>query len=164
LSCEPRSVNGQSLCWSEPRGGDSGELLNSQGVAIRVIWSTLMPRFVVLEHQWNGIHCDFMLEDGEHLRTWAIDSPELVAGKQLPARELERHRLVYLDYEGPVSGERGVVRRLDQGRYEIQFWSEDLVRVTLDGSQLVGDVELKRVASEVSIDVAPWVFRLGNFD
>ena len=38
-----------------------------------------MPRFVLLEHVWNGVHWDFMLEAGDVLRTWAIDQP-IVAG------------------------------------------------------------------------------------
>ena len=32
-------------------------------------------RFVVLEHEWNGVHWDFMIEDDGRLRTWAIDAP-----------------------------------------------------------------------------------------
>ena len=61
-------------------------------------------RFVVLEHEWNGVHWDFMIEDEGRLRTWAIDAP-LVAGEDLPARALPDHRLDYLD-----------VRRTDLGR------------------------------------------------
>ena len=30
---------------------------------------------MVLEHDWDGVHWDFMLEAGERLRTWAIDAP-----------------------------------------------------------------------------------------
>ncbi len=65
-----------------------------------------MPRFVLLEHVWNGVHWDFMLEHGEVLRTWAIDSP-IVAGQDLPARALPDHRRIYLEYEGEISGNRG---------------------------------------------------------
>ena len=42
-----------------------------------------MLRFVLLEHNWNGVHWDFMLEVGEALRTWAIDAP-IVSGRDLP--------------------------------------------------------------------------------
>ncbi len=73
-----------------------------------------MPRFVLLEHKWNGVHWDFMLEAGEVLRTWAIDAP-LVAGRDLPARALDDHRKVYLEYQGEISGNRGSVRRVDAG-------------------------------------------------
>ena len=44
-------------------------------------------RFAVLEHSWGGVHWDFLVEDGETLRTWAVDAP-IVAGVDLPARAL----------------------------------------------------------------------------
>ena len=53
----------------------------------RLLEDQEMPRFVLLEHVWNGVHWDFMLEAGEVLRTWAIDAP-IVAGQDLPARAL----------------------------------------------------------------------------
>lgn len=122
-----------------------------------------MPRFVLLEHRWNGLHWDFMLEDGAGgaLRTWAIDA-EIVPGVDLPARALVYHRAAYLDYEGEVSGGRGTVRRLDRGAYEPVDWGDDLVRVRLNGSQLEGTVVLRRVAA--SGECPAWMFRLGNFD
>src|SRR5262245_41993464 len=91
-----------------------------------------MPRFVLLEHRWNGVHWDLMLETetGGLLRTWAIDS-EVVAGLDLPARELGDHRADYLDYEGEVSGNRGTVRRIDRGEYTTEIWTPGLVRVRL---------------------------------
>lgn len=100
-------------------------------------------RFVLLEHQWKGVHWDFMLEHGDHLRTWAIDGP-VVAGKELPARELPDHRAAYLDYEGPISGDRGSVSRVDHGTYVPIEWADDRVRLHLMGRQLVGDVLLWR--------------------
>lgn len=122
-----------------------------------------MPRFVILEHRWNGVHWDLMLEAGDVLRTWAIDRA-LAPGADLPARRLPDHRLAYLDYEGPVSGDRGTVRRVDQGSYEVRVWRPDLVRVHLDGAQLAGEAELRKV--EIGPTGAPfsWVLRLGNFD
>src|SRR5262249_5609576 len=82
-------------------------------VVVRVVvrWGAWfrMPRFVLLEHTWNGVHWDLMLERDGVLRTWAIDAP-VVSGRDLPARSLGDHRLVYLDYEGEISGGRGRVR------------------------------------------------------
>ncbi len=121
-----------------------------------------MPRFVLLEHRWNGVHWDLMLENGETLRTWAIDAP-VVAGRELPARGLPDHRSIYLDYEGEISGGRGNVRRIDEGTYESKGWSAGLVRVRLQGVQLVGEVELRQVG-EISDGAASWIFRLGNLD
>jgi hypothetical protein len=121
-----------------------------------------MPRFVLLEHVWNGVHWDLMLEHGEILRTWAIDAP-VVAGQDLPARALPDHRRLYLDYEGEISGNRGHVRKIDTGTYRATEWSADCVRVQLAGSQLVGEVEL-RESESASGRPASWIFRMGNFD
>jgi DNA polymerase ligase (LigD)-like protein len=120
------------------------------------------PRFVLLEHNWNGVHWDFMLEAGEALRTWAIDAP-IVAGRDLPARALGNHRKSYLDYEGEISGNRGKVRRLDAGTYRVLVWSDRHVRVEVTGSQLVGEVDLRSTGAD-SGESGSWVFRAGNFD
>ncbi len=122
-------------------------------------------RFVVLEHQWNGVHWDFMLEAGGVLRTWAIDEP-IKGGADLPARALGDHRLAYLTYEGPISGERGRVSRIAEGTYQALEWGPDRVRVRLEGSQLVGEVRLKRSGSDSdsSGGSTRWTFRLGKVD
>ncbi len=121
-----------------------------------------MPRFVLLEHNWNGVHWDFMLESGDSLRTWAIDEP-VVFGRDLPARALGDHRKVYLDYEGPIAGDRGEVRRVDAGSFRVLVWLSDHVRVEVYGSQLVGEVDLRSTGA-VSGRYASWVFRAGNFE
>jgi hypothetical protein len=121
-----------------------------------------MPRFVLLEHLWDGVHWDFMLEAGEVLRTWAIDAP-IVAGVDLPARAIADHRRLYLEYEGEISGNRGRVRRLDEGTYRVLLWSAEHIRVELAGSQLVGEVDLRRDSSG-SAGVTSWNFRIGNLD
>ena len=115
-------------------------------------------RFVVLEHRWAGVHWDFLVEDGAALRTWAIDAP-IVADADLPARALAAHRVIYLDYEGAISGGRGVVTRWDEGECDVLEWGEDGVRLAVRGRQLVGVVELRSVGIE-----APrrWLFRLGK--
>jgi hypothetical protein len=118
-----------------------------------------MPRFVLLEHCWNGVHWDFMLEsaDGRVLHTWAIDAA-VVAGPELPTRRLADHRTAYLDYEGEVSNGRGVVWRVDRGEYEVVAWTDSLVEVRIAGAQLVGLVELRAVSG------GGWTCRLRNFD
>ena len=122
-------------------------------------------RFVVLEHQWNGVHWDFMLEAGDCLRTWAIDLP-IVSGIELPARSLGDHRLAYLYYEGPVSGQRGSVRRVAEGTFRTIAWSAEHIHVRLSGAQLVGEVELSRVRGGIEwpSGSASWTFRLGKAD
>ncbi|MDR3638076.1 MAG: DNA polymerase ligase N-terminal domain-containing protein [Isosphaeraceae bacterium] len=122
-----------------------------------------MPRFVLLEHSWNGVHWDLMLEANGALRTWAIDAP-IVPGVELPARALAEHRLAYLEFEGEVSGGRGTVRRVDRGVYVPRVWEGDHVRVELAGSQLVGTADLWRPRAGESGPPLAWVFRLKNRD
>ena len=121
-----------------------------------------MPRFVLLEHHWNGVHWDFMLERGDVLRTWAIDEP-IVSGRDLPARLLGDHRRVYLDYEGEISGGRGRVERVASGTYRVVEWSEHLIKVELAGTQLAGELELRFAGGE-SPGAPRWNFRMGNLD
>ncbi|APW59468.1 DNA polymerase ligase N-terminal domain-containing protein [Paludisphaera borealis] len=121
-------------------------------------------RFVLLEHRWDGVHWDFMLESEGRLRTWAIDEP-IAAGKILDARALDDHRLAYLDYEGPISGGRGSVARVDHGTYVACEWTAEKVRARIVGSQLVGEVLLWKNPLESSgPDGRSWKFRLGNVD
>ena len=82
-----------------------------------------MPRFVVLRHETppgyaRPAHFDLMLEVGGVLRTWAALSLPAVGGEPVAAERLPDHRLDYLNYEGPVSGDRGCVSRVDWGTYE----------------------------------------------
>jgi len=53
------------------------------------------------------------------LRTWrSPTSPvEATPGDALALERLPDHRPRYLDYEGPISGHRGDVRRVASGRY-----------------------------------------------
>ena len=120
-----------------------------------------MPRFVVLIHQTppeypRGDHWDFMLEAEGSLRTWALEvAPE--PGIEIAAQELADHRLDYLEYEGPISGDRGSVSRWDAGAYEMI--ADDSAptqachwRVRLHGQRLQG------VALFTRLDGHRWTF------
>lgn len=84
-------------------------------------------RFVWLFHELpahaaRASHWDLMLETPDSLRTWAFscDLPNEATGDASivgAAVALPNHRTAYLVYEGPVSGDRGTVRRLDAGEY-----------------------------------------------
>jgi hypothetical protein len=122
-------------------------------------------RFVVLEHQWDGIHWDFMLEAGEVLKTWSIDAP-IVSGEQLQARMLPDHRRIYLTFEGPIAGGRGEVRRVAEGNYQTIEWTGEHIRVLLTGHQLVGEAALYRTSTGADSDggSTTWTFLLGKVD
>lgn len=111
-----------------------------------------MPRFVVLRHEPGPagpreLHWDLMLERETDLLTWALDS-EPVAGASIAALELPAHRKHYLDYEGPVSGERGSVTQFASGTYVVTQDAEDEWRITLSSEQLNAAVVLTRVADQ----------------
>ena len=103
-------------------------------------------------------HWDLMFQHGDVLRTWAVESvPNSDA--PLDAMRLADHRLDYLEYEGPVSGDRGVVTRWDGGEYTLERETADEWVVTLAGARLIGRMTLERVDSghcwRVSFVAAP---------
>ena len=113
-----------------------------------------MPRFVVLAHDWPCPHWDFLVEAGPVLRAWRLLELPL-AGAPVRAESNADHRLRYLDYEGPVSGNRGTVTRTDAGTCD---WLEDgdaRVRIQLRGARFAGIAELRR-------DDTGWTFALAG--
>ena len=58
------------------------------------------------------------------------------------------HRLIYLDYEGPISGGRGSVRRLDGGSFDWVERADGRLIADVRGRLLAGRVELVRVGGE----------------
>jgi hypothetical protein len=111
-----------------------------------------VPRFVVLAHDWPTPHFDFLLEAGGVLRAWRLMA-EPFAGAEIPAEPNVDHRLLYLDYEGPVSGDRGTVRRWDAGTFEWLVEEPDRVAIDLRGEKVSARAEWTR-------DEARWVFRV----
>lgn len=113
-------------------------------------------------------HCDLMLEADGKLRTWAL--PELPSGfrvarpgapsdgrglrssaaNTIPAEQLPDHRLAYLDYEGPVSGDRGTVTRLDSGEYVSQKESPNQWVLEITGRIIHGQVTLRCIVPDAS--------------
>ncbi|MBA2225321.1 MAG: DNA polymerase ligase N-terminal domain-containing protein [Thermogemmata sp.] len=75
-------------------------------------------RYVILEHNWPAVHWDLLLDVGAVLRAWRLWE-EPAVGVTMRAEINADHRRIYLDYEGEVSGGRGVVRRWDAGVYEV---------------------------------------------
>lgn len=107
----------------------------------------MMSRYVILEHDYPVLHWDFMLETGSVLRTWRLAAPPQV-GQVISAEALAEHRLQYLDYEGPVSGGRGHVKRWDQGVFTWQEESSDRLVVRVQGERLHSTARLERRAGE----------------
>ncbi|NMC20225.1 MAG: hypothetical protein GYA33_07360 [Thermogutta sp.] len=114
-----------------------------------------MPRYVILQHDApRGLHWDLLLETAGLLSAWAISRPPDEPG-EIPAERLPDHRRLYLEYEGPISGDRGTVTRWDAGEYRIQRRREGLLEFHVFGQRRRGVVRLTRSQS------APekWSFR-----
>ncbi len=109
-----------------------------------------MPRFVLLTHDHPFVHWDLLIEAGETARTWRLlESPARWLSDpaiEVAAESITAHRLMYLDYEGPVSHERGRVVRWDHGLAEWLSEGESSVRLRLNGERLVGEMTLDQEA------------------
>lgn len=102
-----------------------------------------MPRFAILIHDHPFLHWDFLLEAGTSCRTWRLlQSPDFQG--EVLAEAIADHRLVYLDYEGPVSGNRGQVIKWDSGTFEWRINEPDAVVVDVAGSRIRGPVRLRQ--------------------
>src|SRR5579872_1900952 len=106
-----------------------------------------MPRFAILEHDHPVLHWDLMLEAGEVLWTWRLAAPPQ-AGVVGEATRTFDHRPLYLEYEGPVSGNRGRVVGWDRGVFAWEARDEGRIVVRLDGGRLRGLLQLEQVAGE----------------
>jgi DNA polymerase Ligase (LigD) len=118
-----------------------------------------MNRFVILRHVFppdagRADHWDFMLEAGEVLWTWALVQSPDAEGPQA-AERLADHRPFYLDYEGPISGDRGSVTRWDAGTYIREIAEPDRVVVKLAGRQIAGRASLTRRTADSKV----WEYR-----
>jgi len=109
-----------------------------------------MPnRYVILHHRLDdGEHWDLMLEYGDVLLTWQL-LREPVNRESLPiiARRIGDHRKAYLDYEGPLTGNRGTVRRVESGGLDIIEDTAEGLRIVLTGKRFEG-LFLLRVQGE----------------
>ncbi|HEV3263181.1 MAG TPA: DNA polymerase ligase N-terminal domain-containing protein [Gemmataceae bacterium] len=106
-----------------------------------------MSRYVILEHDHPERHWDLMLESGEVLRTWRLAAPPC-PGHVVPAEASFDHRRLYLDYEGPVSGDRGRVARWDAGSVTWLADESECVLLRLVGERCRGTAELRRTAPD----------------
>ncbi len=97
-------------------------------------------RFVVLLHrQREGSHFDLMIENGPTLAAWKMDTaPEHASAEGIPCTRIAEHRRRYLSYEGPISGDRGHVSRLDEGTCRVQQRSDAAWRVAFNGKRIEG--------------------------
>lgn len=122
-------------------------------------------RWVLLRHECpddyrEGSHWDLMLEragvaDERRLATWSLQELPAVWGPKkgaiaevVGAVALVDHRAAYLEYEGPVGGGRGEVRRVASGTLVWLEYATERVVAELLGGSLAGVVTLTRQEGE----------------
>ena len=96
-----------------------------------------MPRFVLLEHDHPTLHWDLMLEVGAVLWTWRLDAIPR-PGTPCGAVCIPDHRPLYLDYEGPISGDRGRATQVAAGEFAWVEQSPGRIVIELRGVNLSG--------------------------
>jgi hypothetical protein len=94
-------------------------------------------RFVVLHH--TGVpqpHFDLMIEAsaGGVLMTWRCDEWPIVNETNLT--RLGEHRREYLEYQGPLSGDRGQVTRVAGGTCDVQWLTAHQLNVKFPRASL----------------------------
>jgi hypothetical protein len=129
--------------WSIPSiASNSGSITAN----CRLPTASPMPRFVILRHDSpRGVHFDLMLEAGDVLKTWALPRPPR-PDDAMECDALGDHRLAYLDYEGPLSNDRGAVTRWDHGHYAVERQSDAEWVVLFHGEKLAGRATLQWTA------------------
>jgi hypothetical protein len=97
-----------------------------------------------------------MIETGDVLAAWQLAvPPEVAAGSPTAVRRIADHRKTYLEYEGPVSGDRGSVRIADTGTCVVIAEGPTEWRLRLDGSVLRGTFRLSRTGGQAD----EWLFQ-----
>lgn len=117
----------------------------------------MLTRYVILHHQLAGSeHWDLMLERGDALLTWQLAAePNSSGSLPIGAQRIGDHRKAYLDYEGPVSGNRGTVRRVDAGTVTFEKLTGEECAFSLEAGRLQGRFRLVRGSDGWAFSVAP---------
>ena len=117
-------------------------------------------RTAILEHTTaTGVHHDWLIEDPTLPNPAAPDARLWTARVAPPPQDwpsLQRfdltvippHRRAYLDYQGPVSGNRGYIRRLAHGMCQASIWSTNKIVLSLQSEQVYLVLQLTRLASD----------------
>ncbi len=107
-------------------------------------------QFVIQEHtSREDIHWDLMLESGDHLQTFRLNTrPEVLNDRSAGAVKIDDHPLRFLKYQGPVNKGTGNVRIVESGTYIAASTSAERIELNIDGHILKGNFLLNRIESK----------------
>jgi len=106
----------------------------------------MTQRFCILLHDKPFWHWDFLLENGDHALCWRL-LRQPCCEEPIAAEQLQPHRLLYLDFEGPVSNDRGTVKRIAGGTYQLVSTALGFV-IQLEGMDWARQASLSVVSTE----------------
>ena len=119
---------------------------------------------VLLRHETHGgCHYDWLMVDPHDPDgpLWTgrtrLSSQAWSVLRRWEVEPIDAHRRVYLRYEGPISGNRGSVVRVDEGQIVPRLWTELRIVLELRMSGCRGLVQLVRVRSNRwRAHLCPW--------
>lgn len=111
-----------------------------------------LPTALLLHLGHGRPHYDWLLafDDAGPLVTFRVGQPAtdwLDAGR-LELTRLADHRRTYLTYQGPVSGDRGMVSRVDEGTHQPQVFAMDHILTTVTWRQVTLWTDLTQVTDD----------------
>jgi hypothetical protein len=129
--------------------------------------------FAVLEHHESpassaspaalsdqpAVHWDLLVElpGQERLATWRLCKNPIETDVPIPAVRIQDHRRIYLEFEGPLTGDRGSVCRIDRGEAQLRSLpaaancatSDAQFALELHGQHLQGTFVIMRFGPEL---------------
>ena len=124
-------------------------------------------RFAVLKHvRQTDIHWDLLLQlpDRPLLATWQIRVDPAAWSSQFQAIQaiaISDHRLIYLDFQGEIPGDRGHVTHVDGGILKLQRVEENAIHGILHGHNLNGPLVLTRTGNAATETSHHWQLQFG---
>src|SRR6266542_2533231 len=95
-------------------------------------------RYVVLRHEGiEAPHFDLLFESKLRPELISCRLAQWPPGPMTLIQRIADHRRVYLEYEGPISGDRGTVSRIAAGTCAYEVEREDNLLLTLDSGMRI---------------------------
>ncbi len=111
-------------------------------------------RYVIQQHFLpdGTFHFDLMFEEENVLKTYQLkDIQKLINGEKILGKNIQDHRIIYLDYEGEISGNRGYVKIFDKGFYITNKKDSNLIEFVVESSQFNGEIKINFLDIEKQI-------------
>ena len=109
-------------------------------------------RFALLLHDHPHPHWDWLLQKNSVLITFR-SNPDVGPDIEFTAIALPNHRLHYLTHTGQVSGDRGTVRRVDEGPLTWLTKTDQEYGARIVGHYFFGDLWFRKSASGIWIGI-----------